>query len=59
MDYIPDDSTVLEREPLERLAEDSTLAAYKHRGYWQSMDTLRDQMVLEADWESGPPWKVW
>jgi len=35
------------------------LAAYKHRGYWQSMDTLRDKMVLEADWESGSPWKVW
>jgi glucose-1-phosphate cytidylyltransferase len=60
LDYISDDSTVWEREPLERLAEDGTLAAYKHRGYWQSMETLRDKMVLESDWESGnPPWKVW
>ncbi len=60
LDYIPDDSTVWEREPLERLAQEGALAAYKHRGYWQSMETLRDKMVLEADWESGkPPWKVW
>ncbi len=60
LDYIADDSTVWEHEPLERLAEEGQLAAYKHRGYWQSMDTLRDKMVLEADWESGdPPWKVW
>jgi glucose-1-phosphate cytidylyltransferase len=51
---------VWEREPLERLAGEGALAAYKHRGYWQSMETLRDKMVLEADWESGkPPWKVW
>jgi glucose-1-phosphate cytidylyltransferase len=36
------------------------MAAYKHHGYWQSMETLRDKMVLEGDWESGnPPWKVW
>jgi glucose-1-phosphate cytidylyltransferase len=60
LDYIADDSTIWEREPLERLAQEGALAAYKHRGYWQSMDTLRDKMVLEADWESGkPPWKVW
>jgi glucose-1-phosphate cytidylyltransferase len=60
LDYISDDSTVWEREPLERLAEDGALAAYKHRSYWQSMDTLRDKMVLETDWESGnPPWKMW
>ena len=60
LDYIPDDSTIWERGPLERLADEGTLAAYKHRGYWQSMETLRDKMVLEADWESGnPPWKVW
>ena len=60
IDYIADDSTVWEREPLERLAQDGLLAAYKHRGYWQSMDTLRDKMVLESDWNTGkPPWKVW
>ena len=60
LDYIPGDSTVWEREPLERLAGEGALAAYKHRGYWQSMETLRDKMVLEAAWESGkPPWRVW
>jgi glucose-1-phosphate cytidylyltransferase len=60
IDYIADDSTVWEREPLEQLAEGGRLAAYKHRGYWQSMDTLRDKMTLERDWESGSPsWKVW
>ena len=60
LEYITDDSTVWEREPLERLAEEGALAAYKHRGYWQSMDTLRDKMVLESAWESGdPPWRVW
>ncbi len=60
LEYIEDDSTVWEREPLERLAQDGQLAAYKHQGYWQSMDTIRDKMVLEADWESGePPWRIW
>ena len=60
LEYISDDATVWEHGPLERLAEDGLLAAYKHRGYWQSMDTLRDKMVLERDWESGEaPWKVW
>jgi glucose-1-phosphate cytidylyltransferase len=60
LDYIADDSTVWEREPLERLADNGAMAAYKHRGYWQSMETLRDKIVLEDAWESGkPPWKVW
>ena len=60
LDYIAGNATVWEREPLERLAESGAMAAYKHRGYWQSMETLRDKMVLEGDWESGkPPWKVW
>jgi len=58
--YIADDSTVWEREPIERLANEGQLAAYRHRGYWEAMDTLRDKMVLEAAWDSGaPPWKVW
>jgi glucose-1-phosphate cytidylyltransferase len=60
VDYIADDATVWEHEPLERLASEGELAAYKHRGYWQSMDTIRDKMVLEQDWASpSPPWKVW
>ena len=60
LDYIEGDDTVWEREPLEGLAHEGRLAAYKHAGYWQNMDTLRDKMVLEEQWASGaPPWKVW
>jgi glucose-1-phosphate cytidylyltransferase len=60
MDYIAGDSTVWEREPLEKLAQDEMLSAYKHRGFWQPMDTLRDKHVLEELWQSAaPPWKVW
>jgi glucose-1-phosphate cytidylyltransferase len=60
IDLIEDDSTVWEHEPIERLASLGALAAYKHRGFWQSMDTLRDKMLLESLWASGnPPWKVW
>ncbi len=58
--YIEGDSTVWEREPLERLAKDRQLAAFKHTGFWQPMDTLRDKIVLDELWESGQaPWKVW
>ena len=59
LDYIDGDSTVWEREPMERLARDGLLAAYRHTGFWQPMDTLRDRMYLEQVWESAPPWKVW
>jgi glucose-1-phosphate cytidylyltransferase len=60
LDYVAGDDTVWEREPLERLAKDQTLAAYRHEGFWQPMDTLRDKMVLERMWErEGTPWKVW
>ncbi len=60
MDYISDDTTVLEQEPLKNLAHDGRLSAYKHNGFWQSMDTLRDKEVLEELWKSGkPPWKIW
>lgn len=59
-DYIDGDQTVWEREPLEGLAADGQLAAYKHDGFWQPMDTLRDKNQLEALWTSGEaPWKVW
>jgi glucose-1-phosphate cytidylyltransferase len=59
-DYIEGDLTVWEREPLERLAADGQLAAYKHTGYWQNMDSLRDKIVLEEQWASGNPgWKTW
>jgi len=60
LDYIAGDSTVWEREPMETLAQESKLCAYRHRGFWQSMDTLRDKMLLEELWSSGKrPWKVW
>jgi len=60
LDYIDGDATVWEREPLERLARDGQLAAYRHATYWQNMDSLRDKLVLEEQWDSGAaPWKVW
>lgn len=60
LEYISGDETVWERDPLEELARDGQLAAYRHEGFWQPMDTLRDKMVLEELWGSGqPPWKVW
>jgi glucose-1-phosphate cytidylyltransferase len=58
--YLEGDQTTLEREPLERLAADGQLMAYRHEGFWQPMDTLRDKLHLEALWASGAaPWKVW
>lgn len=54
------DMTVFESDPMERLAADGQLAAYKHSGFWQPMDTLRDMRQLEHAWQSGaPPWRVW
>lgn len=59
-DYIEGDSTILEREPLEGLARDGQLVAYKHSGFWQPMDTLRDKNHLDDLWKSGTaPWKNW
>jgi glucose-1-phosphate cytidylyltransferase len=59
-DYIKDDKTIWEREPLERLAQEGELAAFRHNGFWQPMDTLRDKVHLEELWESGKaPWKIW
>lgn len=60
LDYIDGDNTSFEREPLERLAKEGQLEAYKHKGFWQCMDTMRDKELLEALWRSGrAPWKVW
>jgi glucose-1-phosphate cytidylyltransferase len=54
------DSTIWERGPLEGLAADRQLSAYKHHGFWRPMDTLRDKMQLEEMWEAGKaPWKTW
>jgi glucose-1-phosphate cytidylyltransferase len=58
--YINGDSTVWEREPLENIAKSDNLVAYKHTGFWQPMDTLRDKHLLEDLWASGEaPWKKW
>ena len=58
--YLHGDDTVWEREPLEALARDRQLAAYRHHGFWHPMDTLRDRDRLEDLWASGrAPWKVW
>ncbi|MBW4467438.1 MAG: glucose-1-phosphate cytidylyltransferase [Pegethrix bostrychoides GSE-TBD4-15B] len=60
IDYIADDSIMWEQEPLTKLAHDNQLSAYKHDGFWQPMDTLKDKNYLEGLWKSGEaPWKVW
>ena len=60
LDYIDGDDISWEKEPLMRIAEENKLSAYKHNGFWQPMDTLRDKQYLESLWESqSPPWKVW
>ena len=58
--YLESDETSLEALTLERVAADGQLAAFKHPGFWQCMDTLRDKRILEEYWQKGnPPWKVW
>jgi len=60
LEYIEDDETVWEQEPLARLARQGQLSAYLHEGFWQPMDTLRDKRHLEELWDSGrAPWKSW
>ncbi len=59
-DYIDGDDTVWERAPMERLARDKQLVAYRHTSFWQCMDTLREKYLLEELWQRGnPPWKTW
>ncbi len=59
-EYIEGDHTIWEAEPLERLAKEGQLIAYKHYGFWHPMDTLRDKRYLEKLWQSGnAPWKIW
>lgn len=59
-DYIDNDSTVLEKEPMERLIKKDQLMAYTHKGFWQCMDTLREKEKLEKLWSAGnAPWKIW
>jgi glucose-1-phosphate cytidylyltransferase len=60
IDYIEDDATIWEREPLERIAGDNQMQAYKHHGFWKPMDTLRDKFELESEWQQGQAkWKTW
>jgi len=59
-EYLNDDSTVWEESPLQRLSAEGQLMAYRHNGYWQPMDTLRDKLQMEQLWISGKaPWKTW
>jgi len=59
-DYLQDDSTILEKAPLETLAKEHKLTAFKHYGFWYPMDTLRDKIHLDSLWKSGAaPWKIW
>jgi len=60
LDYIQDDNTIWEQEPLKKLASDGELMSFKHEDFWQPMDTLRDKHLLEELWESEKaPWKLW
>ncbi len=60
IDYVKEDSTIWEKEPMEKLAADGEMRAFVHDGFWQPMDTLRDKNQLEELWNSGrAPWKVW
>ena len=60
LDLIDGDETTWEQEPMRRLVQDDQLAVYRHGGFWQSMDTLRDKTVLQELWDSGsPPWRIW
>ena len=59
-DYIDGDMTMWEKKPLEQLAKDGQLVAYRHSSFWHCMDTLRDKRRLDAMWQDGnPPWKIW
>jgi glucose-1-phosphate cytidylyltransferase len=60
LDYIDDDTTVWEKSPMEQLASSDNFRAYKHHGFWQPMDTLREKRLLENLWNTGKaPWKTW
>jgi len=59
-DYLKDDSTIWEKEPLQKLASENQLSVFKHTEFWQPMDTMREKKYLEELWNSGKaPWKIW
>ena len=59
LDLVETPDTIWEREPLEKLAAAGELVAFRHDGFWQAMDTLRDKHHLEQLWQDGAPWKIW
>ncbi len=60
LNFIEDESTIWEKEPLENLTNEGQLAAYRHTGFWHPLDSLRDKNQLEGYWKSGnAPWKIW
>jgi glucose-1-phosphate cytidylyltransferase len=59
LDHIEGDATIWENQPLMRLAQEGELMSYRHTGFWQAMDTLRDKNQLNDMWQHNPPWKVW
>jgi glucose-1-phosphate cytidylyltransferase len=60
IDYIDGDEVMFEFAPMQRLAADGQLMAFRHESFWQCMDTLREKSVLQRLWDSGnPPWKLW
>jgi len=60
LEFIQDDMTIWEQEPMNMLAQQQQMTVFKHNGFWQSMDTLREKQILEAEWHSGNArWKVW
>lgn len=59
LDYIASDDEQWEREPLERISKEGRIRAFKHLGYWQNLDSLRDKNLLEAQWRDSPEWKIW
>lgn len=59
LDFIEGDHEMFENNPLEQIAQSGGLMTYKHDGFWQCMDTLRDKRFLEKEWEKDPKWKIW
>ena len=60
IDYIADDTTIWERDPLERISAEGQLRAFHHKGFWKPMDTIREREELESMWSTGrPPWQIW
>lgn len=58
-DYLKNDDTIWEVEPIQRLVQEGQLMSFKHTGFWQAMDTAREKNLLEELWSKAPPWKIW